>query len=683
MQSNQAISFVKIVINSIELLVNQSFSVLEACKYAGFHIPRFCYHELLSVAGNCRMCLVELVGSTKPLASCVTPVTPNMQILLDTPLVFKARENVLETLLLNHPLDCPICDQGGECDLQDQAEKFGSDASRHFFIKRSVENKIFNPLVSTIMTRCIHCTRCIRFSAEILGSETLGLLNRGKFTEIGNYTNKVLSSQLSGNIVDLCPVGALTAKPYSFKSRPWELRYSESIDLTDSFGSNIYINFKDVSVFRILPKPIKNLNGSLLTDNARYFFDSLTSQRLFRIYEKSYKNNKLALESSEKISLEKLGLFNQKVLNIIDAELSLEVINLFKLLSFKKANTFKLRSVSNFDINQTNFFYSSFKNNEDLINLSNIIIFFASNLYLESSILNSKIRVKFIKEDLQIFKLGGNFWSNFTSPCINLNLSLAFKLFEGKIRSFSSLLALELVPLIIIGESIKSRGLNSLIFKEVVDTFFFHCKFLNISKKCNSVGLQFSGIKPVTKQILTNSNLVNIINLKESLQLFKNLSSTKSVAWWNTHGPLKLFKALTFLIPLGSYLNETGSYINLEERAQSVKSIFPVLSESTSRYYFSLKTELIKLLNVNLISKFAFFQFYKDIIKYFDIFIFTPKFYFYKQVYSYNVSFLPIKFYLEDPYLASKNTLGSKILAGVSLSFRNTKNNFLILNSHT
>jgi len=280
------ISFYKITINLCDVILNSAFSVLEACKYAGFHVPRFCYHELLSIAGNCRMCLVELANSIKPLASCVTPLTPNMVIFLDTPLVLKARENVLESLLLNHPLDCPICDQGGECDLQDQAFKFGSDTSRYNFKKRGVKNKNFNVLVSTIMTRCIHCTRCIRYSSEIIGNEGLGLLNRGSKTEVGNYTSKILSSEIMGNIIDLCPVGALTSKFYSFKSRSWELRTIESIDLTDSFGSNIYINYKDDSIFRIIPKPNKQLNLSLLTDPARYFFDSLHSQRLFNIFVK-------------------------------------------------------------------------------------------------------------------------------------------------------------------------------------------------------------------------------------------------------------------------------------------------------------------------------------------------------------------------------------------------------------
>jgi len=398
------VSFIKVVINAFDMLVSSAFSVLEACKYAGFLIPRFCFHELLSVAGNCRMCLVEVVNSPKPIASCVTPLIANMQILLDTPLVLKARENILEALLLNHPLDCPICDQAGECDLQDQAEKFGSDKSRYSFMKRGVERKNFNPLISTIMTRCIHCTRCIRFSSEILGSEVLGLLSRGQTTEVGNYTMKNLVSELTGNIVDLCPVGALTSKPYSFKARPWELRCVESIDLTDSFGSNVYINFKDLSIFRIIPKANKDLNGTLLTDVARYFFDSLHSQRLFSIYIKQIQQGQAVFSSSLFSTLYKKGSsFQSKTLFLIDDTLDVEVMNLLQVLNYKSCSRVQVRSI-NFPSFETNRFYSRFQNNSSVIESSKLIFLLSSNVKAESAVLNSKIRIKFIKEDVQIYK---------------------------------------------------------------------------------------------------------------------------------------------------------------------------------------------------------------------------------------------------------------------------------------
>ena len=236
---------IRIEINSLAFIVSEKLSVLEACKYIGISIPRFCYHETLSVAGNCRMCLVEVANSPKPVASCALPVLNNMKIFTESPLTKKARENVLELLLLNHPLDCPICDQGGECDLQDQVKVFGGISSRFFFSKRIVEDKDLGFFIKTIMTRCIHCTRCVRFNSEIAGTETFGTLNRGGSTEIGNYNHfDSFNSELSGNVIELCPVGALTSKTYSFRARPWELRVLETIDLMDSFGSNVYVTCK-------------------------------------------------------------------------------------------------------------------------------------------------------------------------------------------------------------------------------------------------------------------------------------------------------------------------------------------------------------------------------------------------------------------------------------------------------
>jgi NADH dehydrogenase (ubiquinone) Fe-S protein 1 len=230
---------VTIIINGVEVLVDKNSTVLQACESIGIEIPRFCFHERLSVAGNCRMCLVEIEKSPKPQASCALPVMNNMKIFTDTPLVKKAREAVLEFLLINHPLDCPICDQGGECDLQDQAMIYGSDSSRFYEYKRGVENKNIGPLVKMIMTRCIHCTRCVRFMSEVAGLGDFGTTGRGNSTEIGTYIEKNLNSELSGNIVDLCPVGALTSKPYAFKARPWELTSFDTLDISDGLGCNI------------------------------------------------------------------------------------------------------------------------------------------------------------------------------------------------------------------------------------------------------------------------------------------------------------------------------------------------------------------------------------------------------------------------------------------------------------
>ena len=271
-------------IDDVEIEVEDGLTVLQACEIAGKEIPRFCYHERLSIAGNCRMCLVEMERSPKPIASCAMPVGNGMIIRTNTELVRKARQGVMEFLLINHPLDCPICDQGGECDLQDQAMAYGFDRSRFAENKRAVRDKDFGPLIETHMTRCIHCTRCIRFVSEIAGVEELGATGRGEHMEVGTAIAGVLTSELSGNIIDLCPVGALTSKPYAFNARPWELTKTESIDVLDAVGSNIRVDSRGGEVQRVLPLLNEEVNEEWISDKTRFACDGLRRQRLDRPY---------------------------------------------------------------------------------------------------------------------------------------------------------------------------------------------------------------------------------------------------------------------------------------------------------------------------------------------------------------------------------------------------------------
>ncbi len=282
----------KIVIDGKEIDVPPEYTLLQACEAAGAEIPRFCYHERLSIAGNCRMCLVELKGSPKPVASCAWGVRdcrpgPNGEppaVNTRTPLVRKAREGVMEFLLINHPLDCPICDQGGECDLQDQAMAYGVDNSRFAENKRAVEDKYIGPLVKTIMNRCIHCTRCIRFSAEVAGVPELGAIGRGEDMEITTYLEQAMTSELQSNVVDLCPVGALTSKPYAFAARPWELSKTESVDVMDALGSAIRVDARGREVMRILPRVNDDVNEEWISDKTRHVVDGLRTQRLDQPY---------------------------------------------------------------------------------------------------------------------------------------------------------------------------------------------------------------------------------------------------------------------------------------------------------------------------------------------------------------------------------------------------------------
>src|SRR5476649_1018969 len=282
----------KLIIDGQEHDIPPDYTLLQACEAAGAEIPRFCFHERLSIAGNCRMCLIEVAGNTKPQASCAVGVkdlppkkdgTPHV-LNTKTPLVRKAREGVMEFLLINHPLDCPICDQGGECDLQDQAMAYGVDASRYQENKRAVEEKYIGPLVKTIMTRCIHCTRCIRFSSEVAGVPELGAIGRGEDMEITTYLEQAMSSELQSNVVDLCPVGALTSKPYAFAARPWELNKTQSIDVMDALGSAIRVDTRGREVMRILPRTNDDVNEEWISDKTRHVVDGLRTQRLDQPY---------------------------------------------------------------------------------------------------------------------------------------------------------------------------------------------------------------------------------------------------------------------------------------------------------------------------------------------------------------------------------------------------------------
>ncbi|MEX6632016.1 NADH-quinone oxidoreductase subunit NuoG [Hyphococcus lacteus] len=306
-----------IKVNNREVEVASNLTLLQACEAAGEEIPRFCYHERLSVAGNCRMCLIEVKGGPpKPVASCAQnvrdlrpgPEGAPPELFTNTPMVKKAREGVMEFLLINHPLDCPICDQGGECDLQDQAMAYGRDGSRYEENKRAVEEKHMGPLIKTIMTRCIQCTRCVRFATEVAGVDDLGLVNRGENAEITTYLEKAVESELTGNLIDVCPVGALTSKPYAFNARPWELRKTETVDVMDAVGSNIRVDARGREVLRILPVLHEDINEEWIADKSRFIWDGLKRQRLDQPYIR--KDGKLVPASWDeafKLAAEKLS----------------------------------------------------------------------------------------------------------------------------------------------------------------------------------------------------------------------------------------------------------------------------------------------------------------------------------------------------------------------------------------
>ena len=328
----------KLTINGIAVEVVPGTTVFQAAQQLGIEIPHFCYHQRLSIAGNCRMCLVDIEKSPKPVASCCMPAADGMVVHTESERARKARHGVMEFLLINHPLDCPICDQGGECDLQDQAMAYGFDRGRYVETKRAVKEKDFGPLVATEMNRCIHCTRCIRFITEVAGVEELGAVSRGEHMEIDTYVEKSLSSELSANIIDLCPVGALTSKPYAFVARPWELRRTESVDVLDAVGSNIRIDARGAQVLRILPRLNEDVNEEWINDKTRFAADGLTRRRLDRPFLR--KNGKLVeaswREAFDAISARLKGVAGSRIAaiagDLVDAEAMLALKDLMTAL---------------------------------------------------------------------------------------------------------------------------------------------------------------------------------------------------------------------------------------------------------------------------------------------------------------------------------------------------------------
>ncbi|MCS6625129.1 NADH-quinone oxidoreductase subunit NuoG [Roseibacterium beibuensis] len=326
-------------VNGVETEFEPGMTVLQVAERAGHEIPRFCYHERLSIAGNCRMCLVEVKpGPPKPQASCALPAAEGQEIFTDTPMVKKAREGVMEFLLINHPLDCPICDQGGECDLQDQAMAYGRDGSRYAENKRAVEEKNMGPTVKTFMTRCIQCTRCVRFVTEVAGVPDIGMISRGESAEITTYLEKNIDSELSGNVNDLCPVGALTHRPWQYHYRPWELKPTESVDVMDALGSNIRVDARGAEVMRVLPRVHEGINEEWLSDISRYAVDGLQRQRLDRPYVRE--NGKLRAASWEEalgVVAEKLKAAKPEKIGVVagdlqDAESMKAALDLFRAL---------------------------------------------------------------------------------------------------------------------------------------------------------------------------------------------------------------------------------------------------------------------------------------------------------------------------------------------------------------
>jgi NADH-quinone oxidoreductase subunit G len=593
-------------INNVEFLIKENISILDACKYVGINVPRFCYHEILSISGNCRMCLIELDGVEKPVASCVTLVEDGMSIWVDTSFVKKAREGVLEALLLNHPLDCPICDQGGECDLQDQSKVLGSTSSKFFFNKRSVVDKDCGPLIKTIMTRCIHCTRCVRFGDELAGISTLGVLNRGSSSEIGMYISKMFDSEISGTVIDLCPVGALTSKPYAFKARPWELRLSETLDLNDSSGGSVYASHKDSEIFRITPK--NSLNDIIISDKARFSYDALNNNRIKAL---SKKNN----FSQEYITWfyffnnVKNLFFKKKITVLFNEEIGYKHLTLLKNLSYLNLNCdLKLSCFLGGEV-KNNYFFGCVTNILTDISKTDKICFLLSfNSKIESCIINSKLQLKSKEEKFMLYSLGQTFTSNLCINFISLNVFNFIAGFEGKTLTISKKICLASSPLIIFGCSLNSRIKKTDVFIKFFKKNFINVKILNVGAFSNTAGISFLDTTKINSKLLLKSEIYFNVNLDDVLPTRKCLGGKNFLNFWlNTHVSKKALNS-DYIIPLLSDFESENIFLNFEQKPQKSQKVFSKFFEAKSLSHFFLAFFNIKMNNLKTNNYDSYFQ---------------------------------------------------------------------------
>ena len=579
----------KITINGKEIEFEKGMTVLQACELADVEIPRFCYHEKLSIAGNCRMCLVEMEKSPKPIASCAMPATDGMNIRTNTASVEKARKGVMEFLLANHPLDCPVCDQGGECDLQDQSMYYGVDKSRFVENKRQVKEKYMGPLIKTQMTRCIHCTRCVRFATEVAGVPEIGAIGRGENMEITTYLEKAMESELSANVIDLCPVGALTSKPYAFEARPWELKKTESVDVMDAVGSNIRVDTYNWEVKRILPRLNNDINEEWISDKTRYSCDGLLKQRLDVPYIKINKKlQKSTWDEAISLLVDKINSTNP---DEIGGHIG-DMVNLENALSFKKL--FSVLKSENLEFREKSFYINSSEKSNYIFNSSikgieesDFILLIGTNPRHEATMLNARIRKVFVQKQIPIFSIGdpGDLTYEYTKvsnktdeikKILNKEGDLAKKLFSSK------------KPLIIIGESaleLKSgkylvEGLKNILIKNNFINKEWNA-FNFLPQNASTVGL--IDLKILSKEDeeknsffeKLNNNKFKLLYLlgSDNLEIKKN---NEFVVYQGSHGD-RGAEIADIVLPSAAFTEQSGLYENLEGRVQECrKASYPI-----------------------------------------------------------------------------------------------------------
>ncbi|CAL7948115.1 unnamed protein product [Xylocopa violacea] len=575
---------VEVFIDDKPVQVPPGTTVLQAAAKVGVEIPRFCYHERLAVAGNCRMCLVEIEKQVKPVAACAMPVMKGWRVKTNSDLTRKAREGVMEFLLVNHPLDCPICDQGGECDLQDQSMAFGSDRSRFVDInysgKRAVEDKDIGPLIKTIMTRCIHCTRCIRFASEVAGIDDLGTTGRGNDMQVGTYVEKMFLSELSGNIIDLCPVGALTSKPYAFVARPWETRRTDSIDVLDAVGSNIVISHRTGEVLRILPRVNEEINEEWLSDKARFSYDGLKRQRLITPMMKI--NGKLEAVEWEDVLVESTRAIQNVdppkcaaiAGKLADAEALVAMKDLVNRLGGESLATEQRfpKHGAGIDIRSNYLLNNTIAAIED----ADVVLLIGTNPRYEAPLVNTRLRKGYIHGEQTIGLIGPNVNLTYDYEHLGQSPEIITQLRNGT-HPFSNTLKSAKKPLIILGVEQLTRRDGEKILSETQllaqslgesSKAPAEWKVLNVlHTNASQVAALDLGYSSSVEEIKEQQPTVLFLLGADDANIKREEFPNSFIIYIGSHGDEGASIA-DIILPGAAYTEKAGTYVNTEGRAQ-------------------------------------------------------------------------------------------------------------------
>jgi NADH-quinone oxidoreductase subunit G len=571
----------KAKVNGVEVEFEPGMTVLQVAELAGEEIPRFCYHERLSIAGNCRMCLVEVKpGPPKPQASCALPASDGQEIITNSPMVKKAREGVMEFLLINHPLDCPICDQGGECDLQDQAMGYGRDDSRYGENKRAVEEKFMGPLIKTVMTRCIQCTRCVRFITEVAGVPDIGLISRGEDVEITTYLDKAVASELSANVIDLCPVGALTSKPYAFNARPWELKKTESVDVMDALGSSIRVDSRGPAVLRVLPRLNEDINEEWISDKTRYAVDGLSRQRLDKPYVRE------AGKLRPATWVEALSLVAAKLTAASPDRIGVIAGDLQDAESMKAAkDLFGSLGVTNLDCRQDGMVLGAgaretwlFNSTIAGIEAADMILMVGTNPRTEAPVLNARFRKRWVAGALEVGVIGEQADLTFGYEYLGAGAASLSGLAKSK-SDFVKRLKAAKNPAIIIGAGALGRADGGAIAKAAADVAkAFGMTWNVLHTAASRVGGLDLGFIPgeggKTAVQMAAKGALDVLFLMGADEIDVTASDAFTV-YMGTHGDAGAHKA-DVILPGAAYTEKDGLYVNTEGRVQmGQRAVFP------------------------------------------------------------------------------------------------------------